>query len=1301
LAHYTEADLGLTDSIDMPFYDEPSHSVLLRMGNVDYRRVYLDRRDPVDADLADICHALSVRGPEWDVAGPGLRSSWNGTAHTDATDQVDVLALDGTPVHGFKIANASTGKSIVEQLTEFFPNLTGHYWVETDFKATAKLLGAASLFALTDDDLIVQGEAGGTRDPIEEQVLAEREFPRRYMVEYLDSALDGEPNTAIEKRYNNPVNSVFSSQDKRSSFPILATSAESKTVTKRGMARAWSEERSIGWQHGRRHLALDAGDPGTLTTRGVTYNVRISSAELGNNYVTKVQALTNDSDAYILSIGLGIALGGFIPPGLTRAAITDFEILDVPPVTEGQPLPGLYVVPLVPNTTWKGATWQRSDDLLDWEQWYATDQIAIWGRASLLADAPAGLDLVNTVDVLLPAGLNTAPSGSAWGSVVHALTNAGFETGDLTGWTEVLTAGYSNWQALASAAGATETINPAEGSWFVGADVDSVADAELFQDLDAASAGVPTADFDASLVEVVVSWRQNSNAAANDAGGVRLEYWDGDPTGAGSLLDSDTSPMRSSPDNVWQVFEFVNTAPTGTRWYRLVLVGDGNASGTVALYYDQIVVESREIGSVFQAATDQEMIDGANRIIIGDEVLAFGDWEYLGSDIYRLSRLLRGLVCTDWATGRHFDNELFVLADDRLGRGSMALDDIGKVHHFASVSAETGARSPALSVSYGGRDVAPCAPFALYGHRAPWHGDVLLRWDADTLGGSPFEIELLDAITGQVVATYAVARQPIEIDASTVDFEHMTVATVTHVSGAVGNGDFETGDTTGWTPSHKPASLDVDTLAPRQSVGNHAPYEGTYLLRLDGTTSDTIAGIERVLDLVGDGVAAFDLDNGFAMLEVRWRQAGFNATRDPLRCEIEWIGSGNGALEGVFALDNTFIKSGFHAGAVSTSNFGTSTPGKRLLLETAALAEARGTWMTLGTAPSGGVCSVNIEKNGVGISALWTVADGALFATLANASADEYDENDTAGLDGATVTAPAADLQYQIAFRDLEVYILESTSSFTLPEDLPGATATATSAPSGGAVTFDVRINGTDRGNITFADGVTTATFVFAADQAVVPGDRVTITAPANLQSIAGVSFSLPITTVGGVLKAEQSETLPVPADVWTLRTFNSRSVIGARFARVRLVGIAINSNDPSPSVDTFLDDIQIETVDAGIWRTLRSTGQPADFAPLIPGELLYQTDPDGPNAGYYELVSVTIPGSGDAIEFFSFVPAGSGTVDDTTGSEKDDWTQYGEQVRIPLAAIQQAGYQRGDAISVKVYELNNGNRGYPIAGTV
>jgi len=84
-----------------------------------------------------------------------------------------------------------------------------------------------------------------------------------------------------------------------------------------------------------------------------------------------------------------------------------------------------------------------------------------------------------------------------------------------------------------------------------------------------------------------------------------------------------------------------------------------------------------------------------------------------------------------------------------------------------------------------------------------------------------------------------------------------------------------------------------------------------------------------------------------------------------------------------------------------------------------------------------------------------------------------------------------------------------ATRAFTLPEDLSGSRGYAgTPATVTAGVAFTVQKNGSSIGTVSFAPASNTASFTFAADVAFAAGDRLSILAPSDLDTLEEVSIT-------------------------------------------------------------------------------------------------------------------------------------------------------------------------------------------------
>ena len=85
-------------------------------------------------------------------------------------------------------------------------------------------------------------------------------------------------------------------------------------------------------------------------------------------------------------------------------------------------------------------------------------------------------------------------------------------------------------------------------------------------------------------------------------------------------------------------------------------------------------------------ATDIAVQNGANRCMVGEEVIGFVNATLVAANTYQLSRLLRGRAGSEVKCGSHVINELFVMLDDNLVTLPFTTAEIGQTFKFKTVT---------------------------------------------------------------------------------------------------------------------------------------------------------------------------------------------------------------------------------------------------------------------------------------------------------------------------------------------------------------------------------------------------------------------------------------------------------------------------------------------------------------------------------------------------------------------------------------------------------------------------------------
>lgn len=163
-----------------------------------------------------------------------------------------------------------------------------------------------------------------------------------------------------------------------------------------------------------------------------------------------------------------------------------------------------------------------------------------------------------------------------------------------------------------------------------------------------------------------------------------------------------------------------------------------------------------------QSVTDIAVLNGSNVCVIGDEVIQFQTATLIGENQYRLSRLLRGRLGTEWAVGSHVAGARFILLTNALARELMASSgwSISKKYKPVTVGSTLGATT-AQDFTYAARALKPYAPAHIVGSRNVG-GDLTINWKRRTrIGGDwrdavdiplseeseRYEVEIMQGVT--------------------------------------------------------------------------------------------------------------------------------------------------------------------------------------------------------------------------------------------------------------------------------------------------------------------------------------------------------------------------------------------------------------------------------------------------------------------------------------------------------------------------------------------------------------------------
>lgn len=185
-------------------------------------------------------------------------------------------------------------------------------------------------------------------------------------------------------------------------------------------------------------------------------------------------------------------------------------------------------------------------------------------------------------------------------------------------------------------------------------------------------------------------------------------------------------------------------------------------------------------------ATLSQLLQGANRALVGSEIIQFCSAEPLGAGRWRLSGLLRGRGGTEWAIGLHDIDDTFVLIDDAL----IALDAtlLGDAWTTTIVASGLGDDIPvATRITNAGSTRQPIAPVHGIATRSA-DGGLILGWTRRSRGSWTWSDNVdvpLNEESETWDITYGDDAAPIfrwQLQTTTLSLTASQVATLTAVS---------------------------------------------------------------------------------------------------------------------------------------------------------------------------------------------------------------------------------------------------------------------------------------------------------------------------------------------------------------------------------------------------------------------------------------------------------------------------------------------------------------------------------------
>ena len=157
---------------------------------------------------------------------------------------------------------------------------------------------------------------------------------------------------------------------------------------------------------------------------------------------------------------------------------------------------------------------------------------------------------------------------------------------------------------------------------------------------------------------------------------------------------------------------------------------DAPAAGHAALFDERSSIEVELLNEAMwlESRADDALAAGANLALLGSELIQFGRAEPLGDRRFRLSRLLRGRLGTEWAASGHGPEESFVLIrPGSLAAVRLPLAAIGATARVTALGIGDTAEGVGAERQVTGEALRPLAPVHLAA-AIDADGDLVVTW---------------------------------------------------------------------------------------------------------------------------------------------------------------------------------------------------------------------------------------------------------------------------------------------------------------------------------------------------------------------------------------------------------------------------------------------------------------------------------------------------------------------------------------------------------------------------------------------
>jgi hypothetical protein len=200
-----------------------------------------------------------------------------------------------TPLRGYILARPMSARDAITPLAAAFQFDA----VETDDVLRFVRRGGSVDATIGYDDLIRESP---DENVLDEQRAQDAELPRELSVRYFDIERGWEQSAQRWSRAISPTAVVQSSAAGAIDLPIPLTAGEAKSIARQMVTATWRERTRMAFSLGPSWLRLTPTDVINVTTRdGAVLRCRVLSTQLGANWITRIEAVTEDAATYALT----------------------------------------------------------------------------------------------------------------------------------------------------------------------------------------------------------------------------------------------------------------------------------------------------------------------------------------------------------------------------------------------------------------------------------------------------------------------------------------------------------------------------------------------------------------------------------------------------------------------------------------------------------------------------------------------------------------------------------------------------------------------------------------------------------------------------------------------------------------------------------------------------------------------------------------------------------------------------------------------------------------------------------------